>query len=88
MRQPSRFDADYWEEEGKRRREDRLDDLGRCEASLEWYRERHEKLKELCKQMWAGINTIREDGVYYVAMAMPEYYRKMKELGLLEEEEK
>ena len=71
------------DELARARREDYQDDLGRCEAILDCYKDRTKKLEALVKQMWAGIDlTIKENTNKYVGMAAPDIVRKMKALDL------
>ena len=74
------------DELARARREDYLDDLGRCEASCNWYKDRTRKLEALVKQMWAGYSlSIHENTIKHIGMAAPDIVRQMKALGLYNE---
>ena len=74
------------DELARARREDYQDDLGRCEAILDHYKDRTRKLEALVKQMWSSIDlTIKENTNKYVGMAAPDIVRQMKALDLWNE---
>ena len=74
------------DELARARREDYQDDLGRCEAILDHYKDRTRKLEALIKQMWVGYSlSIHENTIKHIGMAAPDIVRQMKALDLYNE---